>query len=430
MNLAALSRVKVGASEAVLGDLVGKTLGLLVEGAGEQSVFFDWTLRGGQGVGGLHFDLQISPCAVASLELTLPADCSVSVSHNVAVLSGPHDAGDVHQRLWRLRFSGRSAVDLVVRKPDAPEQARPLLLANLASAQQLTPARVRADFDFQVEVLHHPTEQLIFDLDPLLEPFDVTLRNYDLKEWKLQQEPAVPRGGKPTPPAPRRALVVQLREPFQGLLPLLRVRCLARLPIDKPWTSPWMRLRDAAVQGETLTLKVHPDVRLENWQAGSFRLMDTSTRRDGTQVLTLLAGNAAAAPTSLPRPSARLRTQGVDFLARQRTWWQIGPQGSSLTAQITYEVSRGSLIELPVTLPAGWQVEEVSFEPKEWLRNWIPVTSAGRPPTLVVELQRALRPRQQAQLTVRLHSPQGRDVAGARQGISVPGGSSPGPVRP
>jgi len=418
----ALSRVKVGANDSVLGKLDGKALGLLLEGGKEHSVFFDWTLRGGQEAGGLHFDLQIPPCAMASLDLTLPADASVSVSRTVAVLSGPHDAGDPRQRLWRLRFTGRSAVDLIVRKPDEPDHVVPLLVANLVAEQQLTPARLRADFEFQVEVLHNPVARLAFDFDPVLEPYEVSLRNFALKEWNMVEGPA-PQGGQsmglPAEAKTRRTLVVELREPFQGTLPPLQVRCLARLSTDKPWTSPWLRLRDAAVQGETLKLQVHPDVRLDNWQPGGFRLAGTTTAADGSQVLTLVGSAASSAAAPLGRPTAQVRTQGVDFLARQRTWWQIDPQGSSLTAEITYEVSRGSLIELPVTLPEGWQVDDLSVQPRELLRNWAPVTTAGKL-ALVVDLQRPLVPREEARLTVRLHSNQGRGVLAGGKSYDFP----------
>src|SRR6202011_5711805 len=44
-------------TDAVLGDLDGKTLGLLVHQTGTQSALFDWTARGDLRPGGLHFSL-------------------------------------------------------------------------------------------------------------------------------------------------------------------------------------------------------------------------------------------------------------------------------------------------------------------------------------------------------------------------------------
>jgi hypothetical protein len=445
LNLA-LSRVKVGAGDAIMGDLDGKALGLFLptqeQGAiaaalaprspplapGPLAVTFDWTLRGGQEAGGLHFELQIPPCPVASLELTLPRDATVSVSRSVAVLS-QQEADDVaRQRVWRLDFTDRSTVDLIIHHAEDPLPNRAFIVTTLTSTQRLTPERLRADFEFQVEVQHRPIRQLLLDVDPQLEPFEVSLRNLGVKEWKIIQPAEAGEKSEKAPLAqhrPHRTLVVELREPAGGTLPALRVRCLARLASDQPWSSPWMRLRDAAVQGETLKLEISPDVRLENWAPGDFRLVQASTAPDGSQLLNLV-GTEIRRGAALRRPAARVRTQGVDFLARQRTWWQIGTQGSSLTAEILYEVNRGNLIELPVVLPGGWQVNDVTMEPRELLRNWVLVSSGDRS-SVVVDLHRALTPRQQGRLTIRLHSSQGRSLPSSATAFEFPELAPPQP---
>ena len=64
-----------------------------------------------------------------------------------------------------------------------------------------------------------------------------------------------------------------------------------------------------------------------------------------------------------PRPSARIQVPGPEYKVRQLLWWQIDAERPVLTAQLTYEVLNGRLFALPVTLPAGWEVEQV--EPKE-----------------------------------------------------------------
>src|SRR5205823_5924888 len=139
LNLALTRANFDDASGAVLGDLDGKALGLLVGRPGKQSVFLDWSLRGALSGGELHFDLQAPPCPIASLELTLPADHTATISRTGALLSGPHEAGDPRFRTWRLQFAGRPRVDLVIRWPDASAHISPLLLAQLQTTQQLTP---------------------------------------------------------------------------------------------------------------------------------------------------------------------------------------------------------------------------------------------------------------------------------------------------
>src|SRR5262249_34984122 len=150
-----------GPRDAVLGDLDGKGLGLLVEKTGDQSVQFDWSLRGALSGGDLYFDLQVPACAVAGMELTLPASHELIVSRSTVTLAGPpRAAGD--QRVWTLRFAGRSRVDLVIRRISGPGSLRPLLLAQLQTSQQITPGHLLADFEFQVEVLHNGVRELTF----------------------------------------------------------------------------------------------------------------------------------------------------------------------------------------------------------------------------------------------------------------------------
>src|SRR5262249_26694960 len=144
LNLA-LSNLKTEAAEAVLGDLDGKSLALLVEKAGKQAVFFDWTLRGAPGPAGLQFELQLPPAPVTSLELTLPADHLVTVPRSVGLLSGPHEAEDAGQRVWRLSCAGRAQVALLIRRPTSQEgglPAPPLLLARQDVRQVLAPERL------------------------------------------------------------------------------------------------------------------------------------------------------------------------------------------------------------------------------------------------------------------------------------------------
>jgi len=88
LNLA-LEKVKTKEdAEAVIGNLDGKNLGLLIEKGGSQPIYFDWTLRGKAGNDGLQFELKVPPCAVNFLELTVPVDHLVAVSSSWATLSG------------------------------------------------------------------------------------------------------------------------------------------------------------------------------------------------------------------------------------------------------------------------------------------------------------------------------------------------------
>src|SRR5262249_20933314 len=136
------------------------------------------------------------------------------------------------------------------------------------------------------------------------------------------------------------------------------------------WKSPDLRLVGGVPRGETLTLWLHPDLRVESWDPGSFRLTSISKpdaeRPAGGQNLTLVGGGLGTegkSGSTPPRPQVRLQTHGVEFRARQLSWWRCDAAGMALTAQIGWEVSQGQLFQLPVLLPAGWSVERVEMSP-------------------------------------------------------------------
>jgi hypothetical protein len=428
----ALQNVKVGNSDAVLGEFDGKGQGLWVDKPGQHTVTFDWSLRGSMGIGELHYDLEVPACAAASLELTLPTDYLVTVARNTAVLSGPDFAGRPDRRVWRLAFAGRNRLHLVLRRVAGPAATQALILATMRSKQQLLPDRMLAEYRLEgLEVLHQPVQVLAIDCDAPLQPREVSWAGLPLKDWEVLPAPTPMKQmakEKGTIKAAGPVLVVRLREPVQGPLPPLRIACETPLPPDGAWVSPSLRLRNAlppgelveggtsgapkspfeklrnvVARGETLEVHSHPDLNLEGWESGGFRLLRTGTDEKGGQVLVLTAGKADAA-----RPSARVKVGGPHATVRQTAWWQVGPRGNSFTAEFSFEVIRGRLFQLALRLPPvgkdGWQVERIELvEPKTLLRNWATTSDMGIR-TLLVDLHHSLAAGDRAQLIVRLHS--------------------------
>jgi len=398
LNLA-LSKVKTEADykDAVIGDLDGKNQALLIAKPGTQRINFDWSSRGVPGPIGLHFDLRLPACAAATLDLRLPPDQTVVVPAEGVMLSGPHDSESPRMRLWQLYFGGRGRVEFVVRRKSV-SGVPPLLLTNLQTRQHLRPGRCQVAFDFFIDVLHSAVDELVFDCDPGLEPYDVEWSS-GLKGWQVQDAPAS-KDKKATPS--EKVLVVKLREPVQGTISGFKVRCLALPPLDGPWTSPVLRPRQAFGRGEILEINVHPDVRLEKWNAGRFRLMKTRSEADGSQTLSATAAGTAAGG----RPHAVLKSAGVELTARQQTWWHVGAKEMTLATQAALAVNRGNLFQLALSLPAGktWQIDEVTLNGKDLPGSW---RRAGN--TLFINLDRSLgavgNQMATGALQVRLHSP-------------------------
>src|SRR5262249_4316682 len=134
-----------------------------------------------------------------------------------------------------------------------------------------------------------------------------------------------------------------------------------------PWTCPGLRVAGSVHRGETLVLRVPPEVQLADWNAGRFTLAQAAVDVAGRQVLTLHGQGGEdlpkepGKPKTKPappavRPQARLRIQGPEFLARQQVWWQLGAAEQLLTAQVQIQVTQGKLYRLQLLVPP-WTVE-------------------------------------------------------------------------
>jgi hypothetical protein len=401
------------AAEALLGDLDGKALGLLLEQAGEQTAQIDWTARGIPFPGGLRYELRLPPAAVSSLELTLPAD-RILDPHDNYLLSGPLPAEQADRRLWHVDCAGQSQLELVIRQQPGPGQV-PLLLARVETRQDLEPDRVRADFDVHLEVLHQGVRELRFACDPELIPYEVA--SPQVQSW--EHRPAAR-------PEERSLLLVRLHETQRDCLFSVHLRCLAPLRARPRWTSPAVRVQGAVPRGETLVLRIHPDLRLEDWKPGAFEFNAAAVQPAGTSDTwpTLSLTHTALVPGNpRARPSARVPLQGPQFRCRQTTWWQVGRDTSSLTAEIDYEITQGQLFRLPVELPPEWDVERVELTPAQLLRAWS-VTQEPQRALLNLELQHPLAAgnpaHASARLLVKLIFPSSRSVKPVNQTLSFP----------
>jgi hypothetical protein len=416
LNLA-LRKIKIQTADAIVAELNGKALGLLLEKNGKQSVYFDWSSRGEQRGDGMRFELQVPPCAVNSLELVLPIDHVVSAPGEGALVSGPFEAAEKDQRLWHISFSGRSRLALEVQRPAMKSAQPPLVLCQLTTTQQLAPDHLRARFDFDIEVARHGLPELVFVFDPILQPYEVIGHDLAVRSWEVKEAP-VAKGGPP-----RMSLIVQLHQPVLGTGRRLSVLCQAALYKDRKnphWTSPAMVLRQATVQREKLRISADPEVRLENWQAGSFRQVKPDQVADESQALVLLETGAMGGAAQLgKRPSATVKTRDADLRARQLSWWRITATGSLLKTEIDYEVASGSVFRLALQLPKDWQLDDVSFLPNDRVRAWHTVNSK-KGPLLHLDLQNPLTPAVPGKLALQLRSASWRTVPATGMTLGFP----------
>ncbi len=422
----AVRRAQLDNSDALLGEFDGKALGLLVERPGKHALSLEWTSRGDAGPSGLRFELRVPSCALTSFEFDLPDDRVVTLARETCLLSGPRPAGAPHRLLWRVDCAGWSQVDLLVQQPERPGQPPPLVLARLQTRQTLAPDRVETDFDYNLEVVHGAIRELSCACEPTLRPISVKIGPSEIDTWELST------GSAPGSPSKLR---IRLPEPYQGSSLPVRIHCLGPVVASKLWTSPGLPLSGAILMGETLSLHIAPELRLDNWQSGDFDLVKAADDGKGGQTLTLQSGISKVRPAREPgrassasdspgplaellRPTAFIKIQEPDYRVRQVSWWQISPGKSSLTVRLTYEVIRGRLFLLPVNLPPGWTVDQVEPNPKGLFRNWTVIPQRNGPATLMVELLRPLSSSDTAQLTVELRPVQDEENSSSALGAT------------
>jgi hypothetical protein len=382
-NLALRRMPRYENHEAFTADFDGRKPAVLLEQAGLQSVFLDWSVHGATGLDGLRFDLNLPPAALATLDLDLPPDQAVAHAPDHYTVTGPLPADTADRRQWRVGFKGNGPLRLRLRPLKPSAQSPPLLTAQLEAKQQLTPDGLEAEYAFKLEAVSQEVREVECECDPVLRPVEVVAP--DLERWEV-----LPATASRSPVR----LHVWFRDPVR--IATVKVYCLAPLGVETSgtWTSPAVRLLGAVQRGEELVLRVHPDVRFEDWRSGGFRLMKAITEGDGTRVLTLVGGgfgSLAASPNGV-RPQAQVATASVEFQARQLAWWQVRKQQSVLTCQLSCEAVRGRVFQLPLELPAGWRVERVEVSPSGLLRGWDVVQERGVA-VLLVNLERPLTPR-------------------------------------
>jgi hypothetical protein len=427
-----------GKPDALIAEFDGRSPALLLEHpGGHKTVLLDWSARAEVRPEGLRFALDFPPAPIAVLELNVPADRVVSAGVGVAV-SGPHPAEADNRRLWKISCSNKPGVDLWVRRAADAADGPPLVFVRQETTQKLAPEGMEALFQFELEAVRPGACVLDFEFDADLRPCEVA--GADVESWQVN-------AGLPGQPA---RLVVRLRRPLADETETVAVRCLAplgnsikfgaRQELRVAWTSPGMRLLQAAAsagapeqagrvlsRGETLKVLVHPAVRLEGWQPGTFRSGEPAkpgADEPGPFQTLTLRGGGVEPEGGAKRPSARLLAGGVEFRARQAAWWELDK--SLLTLQLTYEVTHGELFQLAVQLPAGWDIEGLDM-PADLLRTWNvrPDFPDKGKSTLLVDLQKPLTPEDTKHsrppgggrprgptLTVRLHSTQPANLTG------------------
>ena len=400
---------------AVLGEVEGLGLALLVDEVPSRPLVLDWSARGDIRPGGTYFSMRVPPCALQSFEIELPLDQALHVASGAGLLTGPRPAESAERRLWRVECGGKSQVDLVVRRVPGPDEP-PLVVTRLQTEQILAPHFLETAFAVHLEVLRGALREIRCLSDPGFEPHRVSAGDHEVSGWELIRAPG--SGG-------HKELVIRLQEPLlspESITLSIRGICVPALsnsPIpqggkETPWTAPWLKVQNAVPRGETIQLRVPPELQLAAWESGGFSPGQFVKENEGRDVLTL-HGTGGEGPV---RPRAQLRVLQPEVRVWQQTWWNVTAAEQSVEALLSYLITQGRLYRLSLRLPA-WSVESVEMHASagakelntpDLVRTWTVIPDDGQSSALVVDLHRGLDASTAAQLRVRLRQGyQGRE---------------------
>jgi hypothetical protein len=392
LNLA-LQDPQLNKAPAVMGELKGRSLQLLVERQGTQLFQTGWTARGEKGPDGVRFDIGIPACNLSSFELDLPSNCKPVLSSESILLSGPFAGTQPDRRTWRLACGGSSQINLLIRRTSDDTPANRLILVRAQARHTITMDEVDVAVNLELEVPQGGILEIVCEHAPELIPLRVTSRQGDIEWWK----PASAGTG-----STNSAITIHLREPFDGRSLQVRLECRAASPLNQNWNCPGFSVRGAVSLSESISLHIAPALQIANWNPGDFVLANAVPGGDGAQTLLLESGLAGETPKAgnsggsigpLRRPSARVRRLEERFRVQQVEWWHVDRDRSTLSVDLFCEDTGRGPIRLRALLPAGWRLDRVESYPPALVQGWSTQTDASGVPELAIDLDRATQSR-------------------------------------
>jgi len=378
-------------------------LGVEVPAAQTATRNVKWSLHGEQRGDGTWFQIQLPACAVATFDVDLPFPYRLDWPAGRQYLSGPLPTAGGDRR-WRLTLggAGRNEVQVVVRA-GAGGQHTPWTEARLDGDFVVGAARLEARYECDLQRWQGRLTAATFET-----PAGFVLRSAALRsagvETPLPWQASPPGVVQVTFPetVEQRATVV-----LTGEFPL---------PADGRVRFELPHIRGADAVRPTVHVVSSVSRPLGDWEWGDFgpeQAPESDTRRaPAVEVLTLAQRRLVA--DGRPQPaSARLSSRKEEVAYRQDAWMHWEPDVVRLVSRCQCTVLQGQVGMLSWSVPAGWEVKDVTAGAGTGLSSW--ACQPGGP--LLVEPKTAWGAGQTAIVTVTLEA---APVAGQRQTWRLP----------
>jgi hypothetical protein len=365
---------------AVVGTPMGSgPVAVWVERSGSQVLRLDWSAAGMVTLDERRFELRWPAATTALLDLDLAAEL-VPTAGGDTLVTGPFPASHPRQRRWRIRFSGRSRLDLSIRPATT---ATPITAAESRCRFDLQGMNLTCAYEFDLRPVRGNISSWTFHLDPSLRILDVISTPRSM--WTVQSS---------SPPSSPRLLVTL--PPTSSAVRLL-IQAVAPLPSSGKLTLPFVRLEDSLLLREAVDIRLAPEWKLHHFTPGDYRLVQTSVTSDQTHQLQL---QGSWLPVGASRPSRQppllevIAAEASVGATEEYLIWHLQGATARLTARIRLQVKRGPLFQFRCRSPEGYELRRVTagneallthVDPKQHLLTleWLRPVPAGQ----VVEFQ-------------------------------------------
>jgi len=398
-RLFALDPLRVALENATWGDgreaIVGVPSGgttpaVWLDRAGRQTLKFGWSATGSTEPGERRFELRLPAAPTAVLVIELPDGQIPTVQAAEVLLTGPFPmVGNSGRSEWRIRFGGRSRLDIAVHpagNPGVPASA------TLAARYELTPGQLTCRYEYELRPATGTVGEWMFTIDPGLRIADVVMNNRS--NWVVDP---------PTTPKGPRKLRVTLRQPGAG--GKIFISAVAPFPDSlQPnlGSLPGVRPVGAILDDESLELRVAPGLKIENWNPGDYRLTDSQTLADQTQSLTLTGTLVPQGINQAYRRLPILATSDTEheFTSHEELSWRFETDRVTAGLRVTLRVRRGPMFGFAMKIPTGYTFSRVASTPDELVSY-----TGSNANTLMIEFARPLTTNQSAELHLEFRGP-------------------------
>jgi hypothetical protein len=365
---------------AVVGIPVGSSqVAVWVERSGSQTLQCDWSAAGIVTLDERRFELRWPVATTALLELDLAPDL-VPMASGDALVTGPFPTNTPRQQRWRIRFSGRSRLDLSIRPVTA---STPMTAVESRCRFDLQAANLSCVYEFDLRPVHGNISSWTFHLDPSLRILDVI--STPRSTWTVH------------PPASKQGPLLVVTLPPTSATVRLLIQAVAPLPTTGKFTLPFVRPQECILLRENLDIRLAPDWKLLHFSPGDYRLTQSSVSTDQTHQLTLQGSWLPSGVSRSVRQAPLLAVVPVEASVgstQEFLTWYLEGTTARLTAQIRLQVKKGPLFQFRCRYPDGYELRRLTggndalltnVDPKQRLTTleWLQPLSSGQ----VVELQ-------------------------------------------